>query len=231
MIASTPGLEVIEWLARDNREIVPVGFYDPDLQDTTDTTVKVRYARVGDVESRTAIFENEDTKKTYGTLMTPGKEREIPQYAISVVTNLVGPLQYPIGCPHFDKRLLATTEPTGSEWIKHGRAKLMAGVMKGSIPRNCTRRPFLKSKLGLPHVGVTPGEADSLVIVCSKTGGVKRYNVADTADRIYDFNSDDSDNPQADLEKSRFRVSAHMSQPKTQLIESPEEARTKDRTR
>ena len=227
--ASTSGWHLLP-TAQDNREFVPVGFSSPDL---LDESVVIKYGRVGDVESRTAVYIDEATGTTRGELMKPGTEKVIPDGVQKVITNFVGPLEYPKDCPKITKELLATTEPTGPGWIKNGRAKFIHGVMMGRIPRHCTTRPFFESKLGLRQFSHRDPRivADFLVIVCPHTGGVRKFETVDTADGQFDINSDDSDSVEANFTKSRWTAPIQIDKTNTTLFESPDEARSNDPTR
>ena len=59
------------------------------------------------------------------------------------------PLKYPIDCPKITTELLRTAERKGSQWLEHGRVALFDGLRDGTIPRNCTTKPFKSTKLGL----------------------------------------------------------------------------------
>ena len=128
----------------DDLDVVPTDFRWDQLTNTYDIT----WGYVGDLDHRYVFFDEFAERLAYrGRLLSPGEE--IPAGVACVVTKLVPPLVYPEDCPRFDRHLLATPEPTGGLWLKGGRVALMAGVRKGTIPRNCTRKPFPITRLGL----------------------------------------------------------------------------------
>ena len=82
-------------------------------------------------------------------VLKDGKEHGIPTGTVCVVTYRYHPLKYPKGCPWLGRSLFATEEPTGGPWIENGRLGLTAGVIKGTIPENCTKKSFPISCLRL----------------------------------------------------------------------------------
>ena len=71
--------------------------------------------------------------------------------ATCVITFLVPPWRYPIGCPKFTADRQIQPEPTGPNWLPHGRMALMAGVRNYTVPRDCTTKPLFSGRLGLQY--------------------------------------------------------------------------------
>ena len=132
-----------------------------------------------------------------------GKHDDIPMDVSAVVTRLVKPLIYPIGCPRITPELLRRRELQGPQWLKHGRVAFIDGLLDGTIPRNCTTKPFKSTKLGLYYeagCAAALGLETLHVLIDEETGSVKRVQTDS------EINSDDSDNEWYDRSKARFNV-------------------------
>ena len=110
--------------------------------------VSIRWAHAGKLVRRFAIYENkEDPRQTHEVEVPIDKDP--PASASAIVSILLQPLEYPYLCPDFTAEFFAKKEPQGDPWLKHGRTALVAGVSNGTVPYDCTTRPFKSGLLGL----------------------------------------------------------------------------------
>ena len=124
-------------------EPVPVYFrLKPDVDEYI-----IEWDWAGTLESRKVVILKDGVE--VHVELAADKLGEIPEDALSVASKLRNPLKYPIGCPMITAELLATTEKTGEKWLKNGRVAFIDGLRDGTIPRNCTTKPFKSTKRGL----------------------------------------------------------------------------------
>ena len=81
----------------------------------------------------------------------PGKEQEIPDDALAVVSRLNHPISYPKNCPRVTQELLDIPEQKGLGWLPQGRASFIVGLMNKTIPRNPCTKHFSSYQLGGPY--------------------------------------------------------------------------------
>ena len=127
----------------DILEPVPSHFeYDTDTDE-----YKILWKWQGTLDHRFVAFEG--PVYVFCKELPRGEHDDIPVGVDAVVTRLVKPLIYPIGCPRITPELLRRRELQGPQWLKHGRVAFIDGLLDGTIPRNCTTKPFKSTKLGL----------------------------------------------------------------------------------
>ena len=131
------------------------------------------------------------------------------------------PLKYPIGCPKITAELLRTAERKGSQWLKHGRGAFIDGLRDGTIPRNCTTRPFKSTMLGLyyeKHCAEFLAIPERYVKIDPNTGSVEIVGDPFGFNALLEINSDDSEAETFDKAKDRFGIYEESGRPKNKPI-------------
>ena len=88
--------------ANQTHFLEPVPVYFEHLRDVDE--YKVKWAWAGTLESRNIAILKDGAEEVVE--LDADKLEEIPKDALSVVSKLVTPLKYPIGCPKITKELL-----------------------------------------------------------------------------------------------------------------------------
>ena len=101
----------------------------------------------GDIRSRSLVMANKQQVR-----LEKGKYHDFPPGyqtdGVTVITWLHQPTRYPIGCPQITREMMNSPDDPSPEYLSYGRAMFLMGLAEGTIPRNCTTRPFSSYLLG-----------------------------------------------------------------------------------
>ena len=116
-------------------------------------------------------------------------------------------MRLPDGCPEFTKALLAKPEKEGPKWLPGGRAALIDGVLRCTVPGQCCKIKFRSGLLGLTYrrlVAIENNEEEKTVVVDWETASVEILQ-----EPLPDEDSDDDADRQRFPKTTSFRHYAY----------------------